>query len=119
MATAQNNYGVALTSFNDLVGRPLNAPVFLQDAPGVTIAQPVTDFSQVGAPDVKAALPLPNAPQEVAAINVNRALQTANRQRPEILQAQVNIRVAQTGITLARAGLEPTFSFKRGGELLP
>jgi len=119
LATSENNYGVALTSFNDLVGRPLNAPVTLQDAPGVNIAQPVTDFSQVGAPDAKAAAPLPNAPQEVAAINIQNALQYANQQRPEILQAQVNVRVAQTGVKLARAGLEPTFSLTAAGDYYP
>jgi len=119
LATAENNYGVALTSFNDLVGRALNAPVLLQDAAGVSIAQPVTDFSQVGAPDAKAAPPLPNAPQEVAAINIQNALQYANQQRPEILQAQVNVRVAQTGVKLARAGLEPTFSLTAAGDYYP
>ena len=119
VATAENNYGVALQSFNDLVGRPLNAPAILQDAPGVTIALPVTDFSQVGAPDPKAAAPLPNAPGEVAAININNALAYANQQRPEILQGQVNVRVAQTGITLARAGLEPTFSLAAAGDYYP
>ena len=119
LATSENNYGVALTSFNDLVGRPLNAPVTLQDAAGVNIAQPVTDFSQVGAPDAKAAPPLPNAPQEVAAINIDNALRYANQQRPEILQAQVNVRVAQTGIKLARAGLEPTFSLTAAGDYYP
>ena len=119
LATSENNYGVALTSFNDLVGRPLNAPVTLRDAPGVTIAQPVTDFSTVGAPDAKAAEPLPNAPQEVASINIDNALQFANTERPEILQAQVNVRVAQTGVKLARAGLEPTFSISAAGDYYP
>ena len=119
LATSENNFGVALTSFNDLVGRPLNAPVTLQDVPGVNIAQPVTDFSQVGAPDANAAPPLPNAPQEVAAINIQNALQYANQQRPEVLQAQVNVRVAQTGVKLARAGLEPTFSLTAAGDYYP
>lgn len=119
VATAENNYGVALESFNDLVGRPLNAPALLQDAQGVTIALPVTDFSQVGAPDIKAAPPLPNAPSEVAAISINDALREANQQRPEILQGQVNVRVAQTGITLARAGLQPTFSLAAAGDYYP
>ena len=119
VATAENNYGVALQSFNDLVGRPLNAPVILQDAPGVTIALPVTDFSQVGAPDPKAVPPLVNAPGEVAAISINDALRTADRQRPEILQGQVNVRVAQTGTTLARAGLQPTFSLAAAGDYYP
>jgi len=118
-ATAENNYGVALNSFNDLAGRPLDAPVNLQDAPGVTIREPVTDFSQVGAPDPKLAQPLPDAPAEVAAININDALRAANQQRPEILQGQVNVRVSQTGTTLARAGLQPTFSLAAAGDYYP
>ena len=116
---AQNNFAIALTSFNDLVGRPLPAPVRLVDPPGVAIQQPVTDFSSVGAPDLKAQPPLPAAPQEVGAININRALQTANAQRPEILQAQVNVRVAETGVKLSRAGLEPTFSLSAAGNYYP
>ena len=119
LEAAQNNFGIALTSFNDLVGRPLNAPVRLLDPPGVIIRQPVTDFSGVGAPDLKAQPPLPGAPGEVGAINVDRALQTANAQRPEILQAQVNVRVAETGVKLSRAGLEPTFSLSAAGNYYP
>ena len=119
VATAENNYGVALNNFNDFVGRPLNTLVRLQDAPGAVIAQPVTDFSQVGAPDPKLAQSLPNAPAEVAAININDALKTANQQRPEILQGQVNLRVSQVGTTLARAGLQPTFSLAAAGNYYP
>ena len=117
--STQNNFSIALTSFNDLVGHPLSAPVRLADPPGTAIRQPVTDFSSVGAPDLKAEAPLPTAPDEVAAININRALQTANTQRPEILQAQVNVRVAETGIKLSRAGLEPTFSLSAAGNYYP
>ena len=101
------------------MGRPLSAPVRLADPPGTAIRQPVTDFSSVGAPDLKAEAPLPTAPDEVAANNINRALQTANTQRPEILQAQVNVRVAETGIKLSRAGLEPTFSLSAAGNYYP
>ena len=119
VATAENNYGVALNNFNDFVGRPLNTLVRLQDAPGAVIAQPVTDFSQVGASDPKLAQSLPNAPAEVAAININDALKTANQQRPEILQGQVNLRVSQVGTTLARAGLQPTFSLAAAGNYYP
>ena len=119
LATAQNNYGIAESSFNDLVGRPLDAVSTPNDPPGVVFIPPVTDFSRVGAPDLKATLPLPDAPAEVAAINVPQALQTANAQRPEILAAQVNVRVAQTGVKLARAGLEPTFSLNAAGNYYP
>ena len=119
LATAQNNFSIALTSFNDLVGRPLPAPVQLVDLPGVIIQQPVTDFSSVGAPDAKAQTLLPAATGEVGAINIDRALQAANAQRPEILQAQVNVRVAETGVKLSRAGLEPTFSLSAAGNYYP
>ena len=117
--TAQNNYGIAISSFNDLVGRPLDATDRLVDPPGVIIQQPVTDFTQVGAPDAKAQLPLPDAIQEVGAIDIRRSLQAANTQRPEILQAQVNVRVAETGVKLSRAGLEPTFSLSAAGNYYP
>ncbi len=119
LTAAQNNLGIAVTSFNDLVGRALEAPVRLLDPPGVIIQQPVTDFSRVGAPDTKAQLPLPAAPSEVGGINIANSLQAANRQRPEILQAQVNVRVAETGVKLSRAGLEPTFSLSAAGNYYP
>ena len=119
LRTAQNNLGIAVISFNDLVGRPLDAPVQLDDPPGVVFQQPITDFTSVGAPTVKDDAPLPAAPAEVSAIDVNQALLTANGQRPEILQAQVNVRVAQTGVKLARAGLEPTFSLSAAGNYYP
>ncbi len=119
LQTAQNNFGIAIISFNDLVGRPLDAPVRLADPPGVVLQQPITDFTSVGAPTANDAAPLPDAPAEVSAIDVNQALITANGQRPEILQAQVNVRVAQTGIKLARAGLEPTFSLSAAGNYYP
>ena len=119
LTTAQNNFGIAVTSFNDLVGRPLDAANQLLDPPGVIFQQPVTDFTQVGAPDANADLPLPDAPQEVGAIDIGQALKTAYAQRPEILTAQVNVRVAQTGVKLARAGLEPTFSLNAAGNYYP
>ena len=116
---AANNLSIAVSSFNDLVGRPLDAPVRLADPSGVVFREPITDFSAVGAPTDKAALPLPNAPGEVAGINVPQALQAASIQRPEILTAQVNVRVAQIGIRLARAGLDPTFSLNAAGDYYP
>lgn len=119
LTAAQNNLGIAETSFNDLVGQPLTAPERLLDPPGVILQQPVTDFPRVGAPDTKAQVPLPDAPQEVSGINIANSLENANRQRPEILQAQVNVRVAETGIKLSRAGLEPTFSLSAAGNYYP
>lgn len=119
LAAAQNNLSIAISSFNDLVGRPLDSSLRLADPQDITIRQPVTDFSYVGAQDLKAAVPLPGAPAEVTAIDVGQALRMANTQRPEILAAQVNVRVSETGVTLARSGLSPTFSLNAAGNYYP
>jgi outer membrane protein TolC len=42
-------------------------------------------------------------------MDIARDIDTAQRLRPEALNAQLLTRVAETGIKLARAGLEPTF----------
>ncbi|MBV9850012.1 MAG: TolC family protein [Armatimonadetes bacterium] len=117
---AQNNAGVAQSSFNDLVGRPLATPIVVEDVPGVTVGQPVTNTGAVGAPSPEATFtPYTVAPGEVGGIDLNRSLDTAFASRPEILADQVNVRVAETGITLARAGLEPTLTVDAAGDYFP
>lgn len=119
LTAARNNLSIAVTSFNDLVGRPLDAPVRLADPPGVVFTKPVQDFSAVGAPTAKEAAPLPDAPRQVRAIDIGQSLQAAQQQRPEVRTAQVNVRVAETGVKLSRAGLDPTFSLSAAGNYYP
>ena len=120
LAQAQNNYNVAQSTFNDLVGRPLSTPITVSDVPGVTVGTPVTNTSAVGAPSPPTTFtPFTVTPGEVSGIDLNRSLQTAYASRPEILADQVNVRVAQTGITLARAGLEPSLRLDANGFYYP
>ena len=119
LTAAQNNLAIAASSYNDLTGRPLDAPVAVLDVPGVTVGEDIGSSPTVGAPSAVVPAPYTVAPGEISAISVTQALQTANRSRPEILAAQVNVRVAQTGIKLARAGLEPSLSLSAAGNYYP
>ncbi len=119
LTAAQNNLAIAASSYNDLTGRPLDAPVAVLDVPGVTVGEDIGSSLTVGAPSAVAPAPYTVAPGEISAISVTQALQTANRSRPEILAAQVNVRVAQTGIKLARAGQEPSLSLSAAGNYYP
>ena len=116
----QNNANVAESTFNDLVGRPLTTPITVDDVPGVTVGQPVTNTGAVGAPSPDTTFtPFTVAPGEVSGIDLNGSLQTAYASRPEILADQVNVRVAETGITLARAGLAPTLGLNADANYFP
>ena len=120
LTQAQNNANVAQSTFNDLVGRPLTTPITVDDVPGVTVGQPVTSTGAVGAPSPDATFtPFTVAPGDVSGIDLNGSLQTAYASRPEILADQVNVRVAETGITLARAGLEPTLGLDASANYFP
>jgi len=119
VAAATNNEAIARAGFNNLVGRPLTADTQVMDEPGVTVGADVIDTSSVGAPSATAAAPFTVAPDALSGINVDQSLATALVRRPEILAAEVNVRVAQTGMKLAHAGLEPTLSLTASGNYFP
>ena len=167
LVRAQNDREQARASFNNLAGRPLDAPVVLQDTPGVTVgvdlsapaatapvgttppapagtAAPTTRTPIGTTPPAGAAPPMtapvapappapvtppaaaPDAPPlfaaplaEVAAIDLNRSVAQAQANRPEVLQNALLVRVADTGIRLARTGLEPTFAISASGNYYP
>ena len=114
-----NSLAIAQTSYNNLAGRPLDAPVAVLDVPGVTVGDDISVSSSVGAAATPAPTPYSVPISEIAAISIPQALQTAETRRPEILAAQVNIRVAETGIKLARAGLDPSLSLSAAGNYYP
>jgi OMF family outer membrane factor len=118
LLSAQTNLGIARHDFNDLIGRPLDAPVEVLDVPGVTVGV------DIGAGATAAPAPQNGAPYNVPAsaidgIDVTKSVATAQQQRPEALTAQVQARVAETGIKLARAGLEPTFTLSASTNYYP
>lgn len=119
LTRTENELAVARSRFNDLVGRPLDAPVEAVDVPGVTVGTDVVNTSAVGAPAPRAFTPYTVPPAELAGIDLERSIEAAGRQRPEILAAEVEVRVAETGIKIARAGREPQFALRASGNYYP
>ncbi|WP_165864547.1 TolC family protein [Capsulimonas corticalis] len=113
----QNNASIARTSFNDLVGQPLATEVVLSDLPGVSVGQATPSATATTTEPETPLFASPTA--EVTAIDVNKDLQTAYTQRPDVLAQQVNVRVAEKGIKLAHAGLEPDFRLNAAGDYYP
>jgi outer membrane protein TolC len=119
LLTAQNNEDVARVSFNDLVGRPLTARSDVVDVPGANVGEDVTGTTSVGAGAPPAFTPFAVAPESISGIDIDQSLATALTHRPEVLASEVNVRVAQKGIKLARAGQEPTLSLDAAGDYFP
>ena len=119
VSQSENTLSIAQNSYNDLMGRPLDSPVSVDDVPGVTVGEDIAASPSVGAPTPGALTPYSVPPGEIGMISIAQSLRTANGRRPEILAAQVNVRVAETGVKLARAGLEPSFSLSAAGNYYP
>ncbi|HLK57491.1 MAG TPA: TolC family protein [Chthonomonadaceae bacterium] len=118
LTNAQNNRDIARNTFNDLIGRPLDAPVQAQDVPGVTVGVDVGPNAPKNNP--LAQTPPYSVPQgDLAAIDVTGSLASAAQRRPEVLTAQVQVRVAETGVKLAHSGLEPTVALSVGANYYP
>lgn len=119
LTNAINNEQINEQNFNDLVGQPLATRAQVEDVPGVTVGTAIVDTSAVGANTRLSFTPFTVSPSALAAIDLGRSLDTAFVTRPELFVDQVNIRVAQTGITLARAGLLPTLALNASGNYFP
>ncbi len=119
VTAAINNEQINEQNFNDLVGQPLATPTRVEDVPGVTVGTPIVDTSAVGANTQLSFTPFTVSPSALSAIDLDQSLNTAFATRPELFVDQVNVRVAQTGITLARAGLQPTLALNASGNYFP
>lgn len=115
---AQTNRDIARHDFNDLIGRPLDAPVVVQDVSGVTLGVDI-GAGTPGAAAPQSTPPYTAAVKEIEGLDLTQSVTTALEHRPEVLTAQVQTRVAETGIKLARAGLEPSFTLSAGGSYYP
>jgi outer membrane protein len=119
LTAAQNQLDIARANFNDLVGRTLNLPVQVADVPGVNIGINVSQITGVGSPPPLDFTPFNVPPAEIDSIDLDKSLDTAYTHRPELLSDQVNIRVEEKGITLARSGLQPTLRLDAAGNYFP
>ena len=99
LTAANNTRDVSRANFNNILGRPLTTPV---------------DVSPVDVPTDATAVA-----SEVSGINLDTATNDALKTRPEVLNAEVQIRIADTGIKLARAGQEPNFSVGANANYYP
>jgi outer membrane protein TolC len=118
LTAAQNDLGIARQNFNNLVGQPVDTPIIVDDIPGVTVGQSITSASQVGAPAPN--IELYSVPQtDLQSIDLPRTIDQAYTRRPEVLAAELEVRVQQTGIKIARSGLEPTLTLAAGGDYYP
>lgn len=115
---ARNIRDVARNSFNDLIGRPLDAVVEVEDVAGVAVGVDVGAGSVgTSAPEIRS--PFAPALDKVESIDVAKSLGDADAHRPEIMQARVMTRVAETGIKLARAGMQPTVGITLSTDYFP
>jgi hypothetical protein len=77
LTASLNNRDIARENFNDLVGRPLSAPVQVEDVPGVNIGTDVTNTSSVGAQSPLDFTPFVVVPDEISEINLDQSLNLA------------------------------------------
>ncbi|MBC8102194.1 MAG: TolC family protein [Cytophagales bacterium] len=123
LLAARNRLEVARASFNDLVGRPLEAPVEAADVAGVSVGTDIVPSGAAVGDAPQTALPtftpFTVAPREIAAINVNESIRTAQAQRPEVLRNAALARASAIGIRIAREGQEPTFALSASGNYYP
>ncbi|MCW3058356.1 MAG: outer rane efflux protein [Capsulimonas sp.] len=115
---AQNNAGIARTNFNDLVGQPANTEIVLDDLTGVTVGGPAGTTATEATPVEETPL-FASPTAEVTSIDIAKDLQEAYGRRPEVLAQQVNVQVAEKGIKLAHAGLEPELRLNASGDYYP
>lgn len=83
LTKAQNTYEVAVASFNNVIGMPLDSENSMKDDLGYVKYE----------------------------MSLAESIQLAQERRPEITQSQDGIEVAQTGVTIADSGRLPTVAF--------
>ncbi|MBC7804837.1 MAG: TolC family protein [Akkermansiaceae bacterium] len=115
LTRARNDAEISRAAFNNLVGRPLTAPINAKDVEGVAFGESNALSGTVGSNP-----PTPyTVPAAELRIDPDSAIETAQIRRPEVLQNAVLVRVAETGVKLARAGQEPGFTLSAAGNYFP
>jgi outer membrane protein TolC len=119
---AKNDLDVAKATFNDLVGRPLDTPVELEDVAGMSVGADLEKSGPVGSDPESAnpAFKLFTAPVErIAKAEVAKAIGDAQVRRPEVLRATALLRASEVGIRIAHQSIEPSFTMSLTGDKYP
>lgn len=114
LLSAQNSLSIANENFNDLVGQPLTAALSLQDSGEATTGVTFSNDDVTAPPTLKDISIV-----DVDQIDLNADIKKAEGNRPELMNDEVEVRSAKTGIKLARAGLEPSLNLSATGDYYP
>ncbi len=117
LTRARNALDLARNSFADLVGIPLSSVPQVQDVPGVDAGIQISAGSVGDTPSLRD-LFTANV-DDVSGADVEQAIDVAKRRRPEVLQAETLQRAAETGVKLARTGIQPTFAISASTSYYP
>ncbi len=117
LLSAQNQMAVAQNNFNDLIGRPMAAPVSVQDVSGVDVGINVSGGAIAPGTNPNALVTPPanlpklyTPPVSDTTMTIDQSVQAAMANRPELQADRVNIEAAHRQIKIAHAGQEPTLS---------
>ena len=116
---AQTKYDIAKSNFNDTVGNPMDTDVVLVDPDADKfgyISQPTT---HIKAPIGNTPLPEVGIGNSISNISLTEATAQALSDRPDLAMAALDVKIAQTGITIARTALSPTLRLNAGGFYFP
>jgi outer membrane protein TolC len=123
LIAAQNGLDIARAAFNDVVGRPLGAPVAAHDVPGVNVGVDVQPASATADNSVQATSPdltfFNLSVTEVDGIDIDRSIAAAQMRHPEVVENAALARASEIGVRIAREGMEPTFAIAAEGDYYP
>ena len=117
--SADSEHTIARNNFNNFVGNPLAWVVNLSDSDGQT-------FNYLdGLPNApvgelpKQTTTTLNSPVLPALMPLQSYIDVAKSERADLAIALLNVRIAETGITLARSSLSPSLSIGATGDYFP
>lgn len=125
LLSAQNQLAIARNDFNDVIGRPMAAPVAVPDVPGVDVGVNITGGAITPGTNTNAlvtppaGLPPLYTPPTATNMTIDQSVQTAMSNRPELQADRVNIEAAHRQIKIAHAGQEPTLSLGANSNYYP
>ena len=123
VTAAKNSADIALANLNNLVGRPLDLPIELEDVEGVGVGDDIRaskDAISTNPTELLPHLKLFRSPAEsVNNIDVNNSISIAQTRRPDIVRNAAIARAQEVGVRVAKHGLDPEFNVSLTGSHYP
>lgn len=125
LLAAQNQLAIAQNNLNDIIGRPMAAPVAVPDVPGVDVGVNITGGTITPGTNPNALVTPPSnlpslyTPPALTIPTIDQSVANAMANRPELQADQVNIEAAHRQIKIAHAGQEPTLALGANSNYYP